>query len=74
MVPQRSRATRAANPGTVIEVLTPDFHGKEECLRAVDWHDYEPRMHALLRRQYGKGAVQLRDAARGLRDAINAVR
>ncbi len=29
------RATRAANPETVIEVLTPDFHGKEECLRAV---------------------------------------
>ena len=29
------RATRAANPGTVIEVLTPDFHGKEECLRAI---------------------------------------
>ena len=29
------RATRGANPGTVIEVLTPDFHGKEECLRAI---------------------------------------
>ncbi len=22
-------------------------------LRVLDWHDYEPRMHALLRRQYG---------------------
>ena len=29
------RAIRAANPAIVIEVLTPDFHGKEECLRAV---------------------------------------
>ena len=29
------RATRVANPGTVIEVLTPDFHGKEECLQAI---------------------------------------
>ena len=29
------RATRATNPGTVIEVLTPDFHGKEDCLQAI---------------------------------------
>ena len=29
------RAIRAADPAIVIEVLTPDFHGKEECLRAV---------------------------------------
>ena len=31
-------------------------------LRAVDWEDYESRMHTLLRRQYGKDAVALRDA------------
>lgn len=35
-----------------------------QCLRAVDWADYEPRMHDLLRRQYGKGAVKVEDAAR----------
>ena len=29
------RAIRAADPAIVIEVLTPDFHGKEECLRIV---------------------------------------
>ena len=29
------RSTRAANPDTVIEVLTPDFHGKEDCLQAI---------------------------------------
>ena len=40
-------------------VLT-DAHAN---LRAVDWEDYESRMHTLLRRQYGKGAVMLRDAA-----------
>ena len=28
-------AVRAGNPGIVIEVLTPDFHAKEECLQAV---------------------------------------
>ncbi len=28
-------AIRAAEPAMVIEVLTPDFHGREECLRAV---------------------------------------
>ena len=33
-------------------------------LRAVDWEDYETRMHTLLRRQYGQGAVALCDAAR----------
>ncbi|MDH0681174.1 methylated-DNA--[protein]-cysteine S-methyltransferase [Achromobacter animicus] len=32
-------------------------------LRAVDWEDYESRMHLLLQRQYGQGAVQLQDAA-----------
>lgn len=36
----------------------------QACLRAVDWEDYEPRMHALLRRQYGKGAVRVEDATR----------
>ena len=29
------RAIRAADPAIVIEVLTPDFHAKEECLRLV---------------------------------------
>ena len=29
------RAVRAANPETTIEVLTPDFHGREDALRIV---------------------------------------
>ncbi|MEN4922406.1 methylated-DNA--[protein]-cysteine S-methyltransferase [Achromobacter spanius] len=35
----------------------------QQRLRAVDWEDFESRMHTLLRRQYGKGAVELRDAS-----------
>ena len=34
----------------------------QQQLRAVDWSDFEARMHTLLRRQYGKNAVQLQDA------------
>lgn len=32
-------------------------------LRAVDWEDYEPRMHRLLRTQYRRQPIALRDAA-----------
>ena len=32
---QTIEAVRATTPETVIEVLTPDFHAKEECLRQV---------------------------------------
>lgn len=32
---QTINAIREANPGIIIEVLTPDFHGREESLRAV---------------------------------------
>ncbi|MCY1516711.1 Methylated-DNA--protein-cysteine methyltransferase [compost metagenome] len=31
-------------------------------LRAVDWEDFETRMHRLLHRQYRKQAIELRDA------------
>ncbi|CAB3668921.1 Methylated-DNA--protein-cysteine methyltransferase [Achromobacter deleyi] len=48
---------RVATPLGTMLVLTDDA----ERLRAVDWEDYEPRMHALLRRQYGKGAVQVQE-------------
>lgn len=51
---------RVATPIGQMLVLTD----ARECLRAVDWQDYEPRMHALLRRQYGKDAVRIEDAAR----------
>ncbi|WP_454696149.1 methylated-DNA--[protein]-cysteine S-methyltransferase [Achromobacter aegrifaciens] len=36
---------------------------EQQRLRAVDWEDYESRMHLLLRRQYRNQAVELRDAA-----------
>ena len=48
---------RVATPLGTMLVLTDDARR----LRAVDWEDYEPRMHALLRRQYGKGAVQVQE-------------
>ncbi|CUI81695.1 methylated-DNA--[protein]-cysteine S-methyltransferase [Achromobacter ruhlandii] len=51
---------RVATPIGQMLVLTD----AGQCLRAVDWEDYEPRMHALLRRQYGKGVVKVADAAR----------
>lgn len=50
---------RVATPIGLMLVLTDDA----QRLRAVDWEDYEPRMHALLRRQYGKGAVQVSETS-----------
>ncbi|WMD20451.1 methylated-DNA--[protein]-cysteine S-methyltransferase [Achromobacter seleniivolatilans] len=49
---------RVATPIGRMLVLTD----AQQHLRAVDWQDFEPRMHTLLRRQYGKNAVQLHDA------------
>ena len=37
-------------------LIVADRNGK---LRAVDWTDHEPRMHALLRRQYGQNGFSL---------------
>src|SRR3954470_7033039 len=34
---------------------------REGCLRALDWADYEPRMHRLLRLHYGADGVTLRE-------------
>ena len=50
---------RVPTPIGLMLVLTD----AQQRLRAVDWEDYETRMHTLLRRQYGQGAVQLRDAS-----------
>jgi len=49
---------RVATPLGQMLVLTDG----QQRLRAVDWKDYEDRMHTLLRRQYGKGAVQVAEA------------
>src|SRR4051794_36300247 len=45
----------------------------EECLRALDWDDYEARMRRLLRLQYGR-EIELRegDAPKRMRDSLNA--
>lgn len=51
---------RVSTPIGVMLVLTD----AQQQLRAVDWADFEARMHTLLRRQYGQGAVELRDAGR----------
>jgi methylated-DNA-[protein]-cysteine S-methyltransferase len=32
---------------------------EQDVLRALDWEDYEPRMHRLLRLHYGEGGVRL---------------
>ncbi len=50
---------RVATPIGLMLVLTD----AQQRLRAVDWEDYEPRMHTLLRRQYGKGAVHVTETA-----------
>lgn len=51
-------------------VVTDD----DGCLRAVDWEDHGPRLHQLLRRQYGADAVRLRAASRAsaASDALRA--
>lgn len=49
---------RVPTPIGLMLVLTD----AQQRLRAVDWQDFEARMHTLLRRQYGKDAVALRDA------------
>jgi methylated-DNA-[protein]-cysteine S-methyltransferase len=43
-------------PTGEMRVVTDDA----QCLRAVDWEDYEPRMHDLLRRYYGADSIELR--------------
>lgn len=50
---------RVPTPIGQMLVLTDDARR----LRAVDWQDFESRMHMLLGRQYGKGAIEVRDAA-----------
>ena len=48
---------RMATPVGVMLVVTDD----DERLRALDWEDYEARMHQLLRLHYGADAVSLSD-------------
>lgn len=37
---------------------------EQERLRAIDWHDHENRMHLLMRRQYPRLTLDLRETAR----------
>lgn len=57
-LPQPFMLERVPTPLGLMLVLTDD----QQRLRAVDWQDFESRMHTLLRRQYGKDAVTVRDA------------
>lgn len=50
---------RVPTPIGLMLVVSDD----QQRLRAVDWEDYEARMQLLLRRQYRKQDVELRDAA-----------
>ena len=50
---------RINTPTGRMVIVTAD----ENCLRAVDWEDHEPRMQRLLRRHYGTNAI-LREVSR----------
>ncbi|QKH37060.1 methylated-DNA--[protein]-cysteine S-methyltransferase [Achromobacter pestifer] len=61
-MPARTQAfflERVPTPIGLMLVLSDE----QQRLRAVDWEDYESRMHLLLRRQYRNQHVELRDAA-----------
>lgn len=51
---------RVATPIGEMLVLTDT----QDTLRAIDWHDYEARMHGLIRTQYRGCEVTLKDATR----------
>ena len=51
---------RIKTPTGEMRLITDDA----QCLRALDWEDYEPRMHDLLRRYYGADSIRLRDVSR----------
>ncbi|HEY0182538.1 MAG TPA: methylated-DNA--[protein]-cysteine S-methyltransferase [Rhodopila sp.] len=44
----------------------------DEQIRALDWDDYAPRMHQLLRLQYGRVRLDARDGISAARRAIEA--
>lgn len=50
---------RVATPIGQLLVVTDE----QQSLRAIDWHDYEERMHLLLRRQYKGIVIDLKDIA-----------
>jgi methylated-DNA-[protein]-cysteine S-methyltransferase len=53
--------------GTML-LLTDD----DDCVRALDWEDYAPRMHQLLRLQYGPVRLDPRTGVSPARRAIEA--
>jgi methylated-DNA-[protein]-cysteine S-methyltransferase len=53
--------------GTML-LLTDD----DDCVRALDWEDYAPRMHQLLRQQNGSVRLEPRSGASPARRAIEA--
>jgi methylated-DNA-[protein]-cysteine S-methyltransferase len=57
-----------ATPTGTMLLVTDD----EECARALDWEDYTTRMHQLLRLHYGAVRLEPRDAASGIRRAVEA--
>ncbi|MEA2746669.1 MAG: methylated-DNA-[protein]-cysteine S-methyltransferase [Myxococcales bacterium] len=61
---------RVATPIGTMLVVTD----REGCLRALDWQEYEARMHRLLRLHYGKDGVVLDEgrAPAAVRDALEA--
>jgi methylated-DNA-[protein]-cysteine S-methyltransferase len=60
---------RMPTPVGELLVATDD----DGALRGLDWTDHEARMHELLRLQYAKEVVQLREASRSASDARRAL-
>ena len=63
------RSTYRTPIGTMLIV-----YDEEGAVRALDWDDYEPRMHRLLRLHYGQGRTELRsgELPSVVRDALDA--
>ena len=59
--------TFATSTGPML-LLTDD----DQTVRALDWQDYEARMHSLLRLQYGIVRLEVRDGVSPARRAVEA--
>mgnify|MGYP001078004647 CR=1 FL=1 len=62
-MPEKSQVFQLERVPTPIGRMLVLTDGQQR-LRAVDWEDYEARMHLLLRRQYRQQDIALRDAVR----------
>ena len=57
MTPLHFRLEKVPTPLGQMLLVTDE----RQCLRAIDWQDYEARLHLLMRRQYKRSSVSLRE-------------